>query len=210
MIKSTIIDTRGFTLIEVMLVIAIIGVLASIAIPNMAVYSERARAVSCLANRRNIENDEVARFAENQSSSLNPNNAYQCPSSGIYVWLVTDPEDPDYPKVACSVHYAGSSGDSQQPTEPDKDTKVLTAEAFEELFDMVYALGLPKKVEKELIKKLKRADKQYNKDKIEKSDKAIDSFKNKIKKNSEDIDDEDVAVLLSKADELQELLKQLP
>jgi prepilin-type N-terminal cleavage/methylation domain-containing protein len=111
MIKSTIIDTRGFTLIEVMLVIAIIGVLASIAIPSMAVYSERARTVSCLVNRKNIETDEIARLAESLSPSLNPNNAYQCPINGIYVWLVTDPEDPDYPKVACSIHFASTPDD---------------------------------------------------------------------------------------------------
>ena len=105
MIKSTIIDARGFTLIEVMLVIAIIGVLTSIAIPSMAVYSERARKVSCLANRRNIENDAIARFAENQSPASDINSEYKCPG-GVYVWLITDPENPGYPKVGCSIHYA--------------------------------------------------------------------------------------------------------
>ena len=106
MIKSTIIDTRGLTLIEVMLVIAIISVLASIAVPNMAVYSERARKVSCLVNRKNIENDAIARLAQNQSPASDISSEYKCLSGGVYVWLITDSEDQGYPKVGCSIHYA--------------------------------------------------------------------------------------------------------
>jgi prepilin-type N-terminal cleavage/methylation domain-containing protein len=208
MIKSIIIDTRGFTLIEVMLVIAIIGVLVSIAIPSMAVYSERARTVSCLVNRKNIETDEIARFVETQSPLPSLDFAYQCPNHGIYVWLVTDPEDPDYPKVACSVHYAGLPGVPQPSPEPDKKNEISPPEAFNSLSDMIQALDLPKKIENALLNKLKKAEKQYDKGQIDKSDKSIDSFKEQIKKHSEKIEDE--AALLSKADELQKILTQLP
>ncbi len=45
---------RGFTLIELLVVIAIIGILAAILFPVFAQAREKARAISCLSNQKQI------------------------------------------------------------------------------------------------------------------------------------------------------------
>ena len=45
----------GFTLVEIMIVVAIIGLLAAIAIPNFMKAREKAQTNSCIANLRQID-----------------------------------------------------------------------------------------------------------------------------------------------------------
>jgi len=55
---------RGFTLIELMIVVAIIGILAAIAIPNFLNYQRRARTSEARTNLGGIRTSQVAFFAE--------------------------------------------------------------------------------------------------------------------------------------------------
>jgi prepilin-type N-terminal cleavage/methylation domain-containing protein len=60
---------KGFTLIELMIVIAIIGILAAIAIPQFAAYRTRGFNSTSLSDLRNMVTAEEAYFADKQTYS---------------------------------------------------------------------------------------------------------------------------------------------
>jgi len=59
-------DEKGFTLIELMIVIAIIGILAAIAIPQFAAYRVRSYNASANADLRNLATAQEAYFVDEQ------------------------------------------------------------------------------------------------------------------------------------------------
>lgn len=55
---------RGFTLVELMIVVAIIGILAAIAIPQFAKYRARAYNSASLSDMRNLKTDLEGYYAQ--------------------------------------------------------------------------------------------------------------------------------------------------
>jgi type IV pilus assembly protein PilA len=71
-------ETRGFTLVELLVVILIVGILASIAIPKYATVKERAYLTAVKTDLKNLEISEEAYAAANSGSYFS--HTYTTPS----------------------------------------------------------------------------------------------------------------------------------
>lgn len=86
---------QGFTLVEIMIVVLIIGILLAIAVPNFIKARETSRTKTCIANLRQYESAKEQYIMENNlASTVVPTNANlspdymksvpTCPSGGTY------------------------------------------------------------------------------------------------------------------------------
>jgi prepilin-type N-terminal cleavage/methylation domain-containing protein len=102
----------GFTLVEIMIVVAIIGLLAAIAIPNFVKARETAQINACINNLRQIDGAIQQYALESKSPStatvgaanvtpyLKGGNMPVCPASGTYSFgaTIVDPPACNVPK----------------------------------------------------------------------------------------------------------------
>jgi len=126
--------SRGFTLVEVLIVIAIMGILASIAIPQYMEYIEQARSTACLAERGVTDKMITLYCNDNPDTPLTNlsqlagtgymSSQPQCPYGGEYVLIPAD-ENHDYPRVGCSLHY--------WPGEEEAEPLTSLGSTFEEI-----------------------------------------------------------------------------
>ena len=88
----------AFTLVEIMIVVAIIGLLAAIAIPNFIKAREASQKQACVANLKQIEGAKATWALENKKVSTSPvtdadlfgatlyvREKPECPAAGTYV-----------------------------------------------------------------------------------------------------------------------------
>ena len=88
---------HGFTLVEIMIVVLIIGILLAIAVPNFIRARESSRAKSCVANLKQIDSGKEQWAMDNKKTSADTPAAADlygadkyvkstpaCPASGTY------------------------------------------------------------------------------------------------------------------------------
>ncbi|HWX21094.1 MAG TPA: prepilin-type N-terminal cleavage/methylation domain-containing protein [Candidatus Binatia bacterium] len=90
--KNNTCSSGGFTLVEIMIVVAIIGLLATIAIPNFAKSRETAHKVTCISNLRQIDGalqqwaldlkKDAGQAVSYQDISAYLRNSIVCPAGG--------------------------------------------------------------------------------------------------------------------------------
>ena len=113
MLKRT--ARQGFTLIELMIVIAIIGVLAAIAVPNFRAARERANSRACYANQKTVVGAmEMYNLDKNtKRTTLDPGFFTSLKSGG---YLQSIPQDPGQGPGTSANYKESTSGNGIQCT----------------------------------------------------------------------------------------------
>ena len=113
---------RGFTLIEIMIVVAIIGMLMMIAVPNVVKARKSSQANACMANMKNIDSTIELYKMEQRANPADLNALVSagyfkqvptCPAGGTY----TMPAD-ENSGVTCSIAEHNQVGGTTTTTGP--------------------------------------------------------------------------------------------
>ncbi|GGE23122.1 competence protein ComGC [Marinithermofilum abyssi] len=103
-------DQRGFTLIEMLVVLFVIGVIIAIALPNLKAAGESAQSKACAANRKLIGSQadnyylEMGKYptgVEQMKRRGYLRTTPVCPAKGTYTIQKSAPVEK---RVKCSVH----------------------------------------------------------------------------------------------------------
>ena len=104
---------KGFTLVEIMIVVAIIAILAAVAIPNFVRYRKTSQMNACISNLKQIQSavaqcklegktvDDSNLFGADKYIRVKPT----CPAGGSYTIPSSDDTDPTCSKATEDSNY---------------------------------------------------------------------------------------------------------
>lgn len=93
-------NRKGFTLVEVLIVVIIIGILASIGIPQFAASIEKAKGGEARAGLGHIQTGEKVYYAENEYYTTVKNNLDITLTEKFWAFAITTPSSTTYTATA--------------------------------------------------------------------------------------------------------------
>jgi prepilin-type N-terminal cleavage/methylation domain-containing protein len=110
--KKMLKNKKGFTLIELMIVVAIIGILAAIAIPNFMNYQCKAKQSEAKSSLGSIRVAQEAYFAEHDTYSTDKNAiGFATKGEGNYSIVIDPADETGFTATATATGLKGSNDD---------------------------------------------------------------------------------------------------